>query len=114
MNNTLTGTWMALALIAATAAGCVEPPAGVIPGVEVTYTEQRQPCQQHNPLRNLLFGDLHFHTRHSWDAYGYHVRAAPRDSYAFARGGPCGCRPWTPGARAPGRCGSGAPWISPR
>ena len=87
MNNTLTGAWMALALIAATAAGCVEPPAGVIPGVEVTYTEQRQPCQQHNPLRNLLFGDLHFHTRHSWDAYGYHVRAAPRDSYAFARGG---------------------------
>ena len=78
--------WPALAFVVAVA-GCVEPPAGVIPGVEVKYSEKRQPCQHRNPLRNLYFGDLHFHTRHSWDAYGYHVRATPKDSYAFARGG---------------------------
>ncbi len=85
MTNDLGGAWVLAAALAV--AACNEPPEGVIPGVEVTYTEKRQPCQQHNPVRILYFGDLHFHTRHSWDAYGYHVRATPKDSYAFARGG---------------------------
>ena len=69
------------------AAGCVEPPETSIPGAEVEYTQSRQPCAHADPLRNLYFGDLHFHTRHSWDAYGYHVRVTPQDSYRFARGG---------------------------
>lgn len=40
-----------------------------------------------NPLRNAYFGDLHLHTRNSFDAYIFNVRATPDDAYAFAKGG---------------------------
>jgi hypothetical protein len=53
---------------------------------EVTYTEQRQVCGDRDPLRKLLFGDLHFHTRHSWDAFGYQLAVTPAEAYTFARG----------------------------
>lgn len=56
-------------------------------GSTVTYTETRVPCKNSNPLRNLYFGDLHFHTTHSWDAFGYDLLVTPKESYAFARGG---------------------------
>ena len=39
-----------------------------------------------NPLRNAYFGDLHVHTRNSYDAYIFNVRATPDDAYAYARG----------------------------
>ena len=42
----------------------------------VTYTEQREPCDCRNENKNLYFGDLHAHTRLSFDAYVY-VRAQP-------------------------------------
>ncbi len=66
--------------------GCEREPEEVIPGAEVTYTETRQPCAHRNPTRNLYFGDLHLHTRHSWDAYAYENRVTPREAYAFAQG----------------------------
>jgi hypothetical protein len=37
-----------------------------------------------NPLRNVYFGDLHLHTRNSFDAYIFNVRATPEDAYAYA------------------------------
>ncbi|MEP7209982.1 MAG: DUF3604 domain-containing protein, partial [Alphaproteobacteria bacterium] len=40
-----------------------------------------------NPLRNAYFGDLHLHTRNSFDAYIFNVRASPDDAYAYAKGG---------------------------
>jgi hypothetical protein len=40
-----------------------------------------------NPLRNVYFGDLHLHTRNSFDAYIFNVRASPEDAYAYAKGG---------------------------
>jgi hypothetical protein len=40
-----------------------------------------------NPLRNVYFGDLHLHTRNSFDAYIFNVRATPNDAYAYAKGG---------------------------
>jgi hypothetical protein len=39
-----------------------------------------------NPLRNVYFGDLHLHTRNSFDAYVFNVRADPDDAYAYAKG----------------------------
>lgn len=39
-----------------------------------------------NPLRNVYFGDLHLHTRNSFDAYIFNVRATPEDAYAYAKG----------------------------
>lgn len=40
-----------------------------------------------NPLKNAYFGDLHLHTRNSFDAYIFNVRADPDQAYAYAKGG---------------------------
>jgi hypothetical protein len=42
---------------------------------------------QPNPEKNAYFGDLHLHTRNSFDAYIFNVRASPDDAYAYAKGG---------------------------
>ncbi|MBI1359989.1 MAG: DUF3604 domain-containing protein [Alphaproteobacteria bacterium] len=42
---------------------------------------------QPNPLKNAYFGDLHLHTRNSFDAYIFNVRASPDDAYTYAKGG---------------------------
>jgi len=52
----------------------------------VTYTEDREPCAHYNPNRNLYFGDLHAHSRFSWDAFGYDMRTTLDEAYAFAKG----------------------------
>ncbi len=57
-----------------------------LPSDEVQYTQMRATCGQRSALRNLYFGDLHYHTTHSWDAYGYDLTVTPAESYRFARG----------------------------
>ena len=37
-----------------------------------------------NPLKNPYFGDLHVHTRYSFDAYVFGVNATPYDAYRYA------------------------------
>ena len=39
-----------------------------------------------NPLKNPYFGDLHVHTRYSFDAYVFGVTATPYDAYRYAKG----------------------------
>lgn len=39
-----------------------------------------------NPNKNAYFGDLHIHTRNSFDAYIFNVRVTPDDVYRFAMG----------------------------
>lgn len=50
------------------------------------YTEERESCKNFNPYRNLYFGDLHAHSRFSWDAYGYDLRASVEDAWSYAKG----------------------------
>ena len=45
-------------------------------------------CADRVDTRRALFGDLHVHTRWSFDAWVQDVRVTPDDAYAFARGEP--------------------------
>ena len=40
----------------------------------------------YNEYKNVYFGDLHIHTKNSFDAYIFNVRNTPDDVYRFARG----------------------------
>lgn len=43
-------------------------------------------CYDHDPERNVYWGDLHVHTAYSMDAYMFDTRVTPAQAYRFARG----------------------------
>ncbi len=64
-------------------AGCGAPKAKV-DAASKPATEWVRPAP--NPERNAYFGDLHIHTRSSFDAYIFNVRRTADDAYRFAKG----------------------------
>ena len=51
-------------------------------------TETREDCAHYTPERRPLFGDLHVHTRYSFDSYTSGQRNDPWDAYRYAKGEP--------------------------
>ncbi len=49
-------------------------------------TEQREKCKDYQPLKRPLVGDLHVHTRYSFDSYISSQRNDPWDAYRYAKG----------------------------
>jgi hypothetical protein len=70
---------------AALLAGCGEQTPTVSPETVKAPVPAERPAA--NPLKNAYFGDLHLHTRNSFDAYIFNVRASPEEAYAYAKGG---------------------------
>ena len=64
-------------------------------GAATEYTQERQPCRDHQPLMQPFFGDFHVHTRYSLDASTQGTRTTPAQSYEFARGARLELQPWT-------------------
>ena len=57
-------------------------------------TEERSPCRDYRPLRQVFFGDTHVHTAFSLDAALQGTRNTPDDAYQFARGRRLGLQPY--------------------
>jgi len=58
------------------------------PIVQPSQIELTQKTTGYNPSKNVYFGDLHIHTKNSFDAYIFNVRTTPADVYRFALGEP--------------------------
>ena len=52
----------------------------------INKTAAPQRTAGYNPNKNVYFGDLHIHTKNSFDAYIFNVRTTPDDVYRFAKG----------------------------
>lgn len=70
--------WVGLALVAEARAE----------GLPFERTEARAPCEDYDPLRRPFFGDLHVHTRYSFDSFVSSQRNDPWDAYRYAKGEP--------------------------
>ena len=66
-----------------------ESPNDIVDYSEDLAVKDMQPgtTPSYNPEKNLYFGDLHVHTKHSFDAYIFGTTATPDDAYKFAKGG---------------------------
>jgi hypothetical protein len=84
MKRLLLGT--ALIALSACSSETTEPevtaPSTDAPAVNASTSTRAAP----NPTRNVYFGETHVHTKNSFDAYIFNVRATLDDVYDFAKG----------------------------
>lgn len=69
--------------------GCAAPridEAGLNPPASADNPVAQAQTPGYNRDRNAYFGDMHIHTRNSFDAYIFNVRRTPDDAYRFAKG----------------------------
>lgn len=76
--------------------GCSSPEPSRDAGTAADVPADRpvEPCAARDPLRRVLFGDLHVHTALSFDAVSWGARNRPADAYRFARGEEVGLGPY--------------------
>ena len=74
-------SFLSILITALAVSGCNTPPknAPVTPTVKSGLSAT-------NPLKNAYFGDLHLHTKLSFDAYLFGTQLGPEEAYQFARG----------------------------
>jgi len=71
--------WL-LGMVSAAGSRAADPP--------FERTEERAPCEDYDPLKRPFFGDLHVHTRYSFDSFVSSQRNDPWDAYRYAKGEP--------------------------
>ena len=75
----LAGLWLA---------GCAQEPAETPATEPEEAAAVTEAAPEANPLRNAYFGDLHVHSRYSFDAFIFGTVATPDEAYRYARGEP--------------------------
>ena len=78
--------WASSALAAAMAVGTTAPSEQAKVYRQNAVAKPAAHLPGYNPDRNAYFGDLHVHTKLSFDAYIFNVRTSPEDAYRFAKG----------------------------
>ncbi|MGI9326435.1 MAG: DUF3604 domain-containing protein [Pseudomonadales bacterium] len=92
------GKGLAAAFAAMFLAACGQEPGTPMPSFSATPEVARVPAAEAElsanadkpGQRKAYFGDLHIHTKYSFDAYIFGTRASPDDAYGFAKGAPLG------------------------
>ena len=71
--------------VAVTACSSQDPVTEDVAAVDTT-PQEASTTAEYAVTRNAYFGDLHIHTRNSFDAYIFNVRRTADDAYRFAKG----------------------------
>ena len=77
---------VALAFVLAACGGDKPEPVPAPTGDEIAAKAEQAANIALNPNKNAYFGDLHVHTKNSFDAYIFGTRSGPDDAYRFAKG----------------------------